>query len=57
MQKILFICLSFFYFNSIAQDTVKVKVALTADQEAENAYNVGLEFVAKKEYIMAIEQF
>ena len=44
-------------FIGKAQDTVKVKTTLTPAQEAENLYNQGLEFVAKKDHNMAIENF
>ena len=57
MQKIVLVCLGFLCLNASAQDTVKVKTALTIEQEAENAYNVGLEYIGKKDYNMAIEQF
>ena len=57
MQKIVLVFLSFLYINLSAQDTVKVKIVLTSDQEAENAYNVGLEFLSKNDYGMAIEHF
>ena len=57
MQKIVLVCLGFLCLNASAQDTVKVKTALTTEQEAENAYNVGLEYMSRKDYNMAIEQF
>ena len=57
MQKFIIVCLSFLYLNISAQDTVKVKTVLTTEQEAENAYNAGLEFMGKKDFNMAIEQF
>ena len=57
MRKTVIVCLSFLYLNISAQDTVKVKTALTTDQEAENAYNLALEFFSKKDYGMAIENF
>ena len=43
MQKIVLVCLGFLCLNTSAQDTVKVKTALTTEQETENAYTVGLE--------------
>ena len=57
IKKTLIVSLSIICLNSYAQDTVKVKTALTTEQEAENAYNAGLEFISKKDYNMAIEQF
>lgn len=57
MQKTVLVCLSFLYLNISTQDTVKVKTALTPDQEAENAYNAGLESMSKKDFNMAVEQF
>jgi tetratricopeptide (TPR) repeat protein len=57
MKKILLIGLGLVWMNTTAQDTVKIKTALTPEQEAENAYNVGLEYMSKKEFNGAIENF
>ncbi|HXU25871.1 MAG TPA: hypothetical protein VN698_01475, partial [Bacteroidia bacterium] len=46
-----------FCFQLHAQDTVKIKTALTPEQEAENAYNIALEMMGKKEYPAAIDNF
>lgn len=43
--------------GATAQDTVKIKTSLTPDQEAENAYNMALEMMGKKDYNNAIENF
>ena len=48
MKKIYVICFGLFCMNASAQDTVKVKSALTTEQESEIAYNLGLEFMTKK---------
>ncbi|MHB8260417.1 MAG: tetratricopeptide repeat protein [Bacteroidia bacterium] len=51
---------SFIIYNSPkakAQDTIKVKTNLTPEQEAENAYNIALEMMGKKDYNAAIDNF
>jgi|ERR1700757_4354367 len=58
MKKIFITLIAFvFCFTLQAQDTVKIKTALTPEQEAENAYNMGLETMGKKEYPAAIDNF
>lgn len=58
MNKLFLTIIAFvFCFQLQAQDTVKIKTALTPEQEAENAYNTALEMMGKKEYQPAIENF
>ena len=57
MRKICIICFGFICLNISAQDTVKIKTALTPEQEAENTFNLGLEFMMKKDFNTAIENF
>ena len=57
MNKLLLICFGLTCLNTFGQDTVKIKTALTPEQEAENAYNIGLEYMTKKDFNGAIENF
>ncbi len=49
--------LMLFYSSIKAQDTVKIKSAITPEQQAEMAYNLGLDVLSKKDYNEAIENF
>src|SRR6202007_3474965 len=58
MKKLFVPLIAFvFCFTLQAQDTVKIKSALTPEQEAENAYNIALEMMGKKDYTSAIDNF
>lgn len=57
MKHLLLLCLGFMCLSTVAQDTVKVKTVLTPEQEADLAYNDGLELITKKDYSTAVSQF
>ncbi|MBS1646628.1 MAG: tetratricopeptide repeat protein [Bacteroidetes bacterium] len=58
MKKVLlFISASFLFYQTQAQDTVKVKTNASPEQEAESLYNTGLEQMSQQKYMAAIEAF
>ena len=57
-MRLLFILLLFFEFNTLhCQDTVKVALTLTPEQQAEEDYNKGLAALKTKDFNTSIELF